>query len=154
MTWRMTKQPQRTSCSAAHLEGRVWGGGADHRDEGERVGIGEDLGPEALQDGVHQEAHAVLVAVATADALHQPAVLDAHEQTAALAVEEGAHVAPHVVLEGQAQVLAAAPLELQVARLAAEEGALEEPLLAPDLLVHDGAVRARATGWVPGARLP
>lgn len=122
------------------------GGRADHGDEGECVGIGEDLGPKALQDGVHQQAHAVLISVAAVDALHQAAVLDAHEQAATLAVEEGTHVAPHVVLEGQAQVLAASPLELHVTCLTAQEGALEEPLLALDLLVRDGAVRACATG--------
>lgn len=124
----------------AHLERGVGGGGADHGDEGEPVGVGEDLGLEALQDGVHQQAHAVLVAVAAADALHQAAVLHAHQQAAALAVEEGAHVAPQVVLEGLAQVLAAAALELQVACLVAQEGALEEALLAQDALVRDGAV--------------
>lgn len=78
--------------------------------------------------------------VAAAGALHQATVLHAHQQAAALAVEEGAHVATQVVLEGLAQVLAAPPLELHVACLAAQEGALEEALLAQDLLVHDGAV--------------
>lgn len=124
----------------AHLEGGARGGAADHGDEGELVGVREDLGLEALQDGVHQQAHAVLVAVAAADALHQAAVLHAHQQAAALTVEEGAHVAPQMVLEGLAQVLAAAALELQVARLVAQEGALEQALLAQDALVRDGAV--------------
>ncbi|EAX07190.1 hCG2031744, partial [Homo sapiens] len=130
----------------AHLEGDAGLRGTDHRDEGESVGIGKDLRLEALQDGVHQQACAVLVTVAAADALHQAAVLYSHEQAAALAVEEGAHVAPHVVLEGQAEVLAATPLELHIAGLAAQEGTLEELVLAHDLLVHNGTVGAHAAG--------
>lgn len=53
------RRPCLSSSSAAwgraHLRGRVGGGGADHGDEGEPVGAGEDLGLEALQDGVHQQ---------------------------------------------------------------------------------------------------
>lgn len=108
----------------AHLERRA-GCGAYDRDEGEGVGIRKDLGFEALQDGVYQQACAVLVTVAAVDALHQATVLHAYQQAATLTVEKGTHVAPHVVLEGHAQVLTAASLKLHVPCLTAKEGTLE-----------------------------
>jgi hypothetical protein len=109
----------------AHLERCAGRGCAYDRDEGEGVGIGKDLGFEALQDGVYQQACTVLITMAAVDALHQATVLDTYQQTATLTVEKGTYVAPHMVLESQAQVLTAASLKLHVPCLAAKEGTLE-----------------------------
>lgn len=112
----------------------------DHRDEGECIGIGKHLGLESLQDGVHQQPHSILIMVATADTSHEPTVLNTHKEAATLAVEEGTDVTANMMLQRQVQVFAAPEFELHVARFITQEGAVEEPLLPHNLLVHDGTV--------------
>lgn len=109
----------------AHLERRAGRGCVYDRDEGEGVGIRKDLGFEALQDGVYQQACTVFITMAAVDPLHQATVFDTYQQAATLTVEKGTYVAPHVVLEGQAQVLTTASLKLHVPCFTAKEGTLE-----------------------------